>query len=173
VRRREFVAGLGSTAVWPVVARAQQAERMRRVGVLMGFEESDPEAKAFLSAFTHGLAEFGWIDRRAVRIDVRWAAGNVDRAQMFAKELVDLQPDVILSQTTLATAALQRITQTIPIVFVLVWDPIGSGFVAGLPRPGGNITGFMFQEASIVGKWLELLTEIAPGVSRVAIMFNP
>jgi putative tryptophan/tyrosine transport system substrate-binding protein len=104
---------------------------------------------------------------------IRWGASSVDRAQLFAKELVDLQPDVILSQTTPATAALQRVTQTIPIVFVLVYDPIGSGFVANLPRPGGNITGFMFQEASIVGKWLELLTEIAPGLRRVAIMFDP
>jgi putative tryptophan/tyrosine transport system substrate-binding protein len=115
----------------------------------------------------------GWIDGRTIRIDVRWAAGSVDRARTFAKEFVDLQPNVILSQTTFPTAALQRETQTIPIVFVLVYDPIGSGFVAGLPRPGGNITGFMFQEEAIVGKWLELLTEIAPGVRRVAIMFNP
>jgi putative tryptophan/tyrosine transport system substrate-binding protein len=173
MRRRDFIAGLGSTAAWPVMARAQQPDRLRRVGVLMGFEEIDLEAKAFLAAFTQGLAELGWIDGRTIRIDVRWAAGSVDRARMFAKELVDLQSDVILSQTTFPTAALQRETQTIPIVFVLVYDPIGSGFVAGLPRPGGNITGFMFQEEAIVGKWLELLLEIAPGVSRVAIMFNP
>jgi putative tryptophan/tyrosine transport system substrate-binding protein len=173
VKRRTFIAGLGGAAVWPVVARAQQPDRLRRVGVLMGFEEIDLEAKASLSAFTQGLAELGWIDGRTIRIDVRWAAGSVDRAQMFAKEFVDLQSDVILSQTTFPTAALQRETRTIPIVFVLVYDPIGSGFVASLPRPGGNITGFMFQEEAIVGKWLELLTEIAPGVSRVAIMFNP
>jgi putative tryptophan/tyrosine transport system substrate-binding protein len=174
MRRREFVAGLGgAAAAWSVAARAQQGERIRRVAVLMGFEEIDLETKAFLSAFTQTLAELGWIDGRTVRIDVRWAAGSVDRARMFAKEFVDLQPDVILSQTTLATAALQRETQTIPIVFVVVYDPIGSGFVAGLPRPGRNITGFMFQEGAIVGKWLELLTEIAPTVSRVAIMFNP
>jgi putative tryptophan/tyrosine transport system substrate-binding protein len=173
MRRREFIAGVGGAAISPLVARAQQPNRMQRIAVLMGFEESDPEAKAFLSTFTQGLAELGWIDRRTVRIDVRWGAGSVDRAQMFAKELVDLQPDVILSQTTPATAALQRETQTIPIVFVVVYDPIGSGFVAGLPRPGGNITGFMFQEGSIVGKWLELLTEIAPDLKRAAIMFNP
>jgi putative tryptophan/tyrosine transport system substrate-binding protein len=173
MRRREFIAGLGSVAAWPLVARAQQDGPVRRIGVLMPYEENDPEAKAQLSAFTQGLAELGWIDGRNLRMDVRWAGENVDLMRMFARELIDLQPDVILSHTTPATAALQRQTRTIPIIFVLVSDPIGSGFVASLSRPGGNITGFMLQEAGLAGKWLELLTEIAPAVRRTALMFNP
>jgi putative tryptophan/tyrosine transport system substrate-binding protein len=168
MRRREFIAGLGSAAAWPVAAGGQQGERMRRVGVLMGFEESNLEAKAFLFAFTQGLTELGWTDGRNVRIDVRWAAGSVDRARMFAKELVDLQPDVIFVSTTPVTAAIQRETRTIPIVFAF-----SSGFDAGPPRPGANITGFIGPQASLAGKWLELLTEIAPGIKRVAILFNP
>ena len=155
------------------VARAQQDERVRRIGVLMAYDESDPEAKTFLSAFTQGLAELGWAEGRNLRMDVRWTAGSVDRMRMYAKELVDLQPDVIFATRTPATAALQRETRTIPIVFVDVSDPIGSGFIARLPRPGGNITGFSGSEAAMGGKWLELLTEIAPGVKRVAVMFNP
>jgi putative tryptophan/tyrosine transport system substrate-binding protein len=167
MKRREFIAGLGAVA-WPVLARAQQAERMRRVGVLMGFEESNLEAKGFLSALTQGLAELGWTDGRNVRIDVRWAAGSVDRARMFAEELVGLQPDVIFVSTTLGTAAIQRQTRTIPIIFAF-----STGFDAGLPSPGANITGFIGPQASLAGKWLELLTEIAPGLKRVAIIFNP
>jgi putative tryptophan/tyrosine transport system substrate-binding protein len=173
MRRREFIAGLGSAAVWPLAARAQQAERVRRVGVLMPYNETDPGAKGQLSAFTQGLAELGWTDGRNMRMDVRWAAGDVDRMRVFAKELVGLQPDMILANTTPVTAALQRETMTIPIVFALVSDPVGEGFVAGLPRPGGNITGFITMEGAIAGKWLELLTEIAPDVKRAAIMFNP
>jgi ABC-type uncharacterized transport system substrate-binding protein len=128
---------------------------------------------AQLSGFVQGLAQLGWTDGRNVRMDLRWAAGSVDRTRMFAKELVDLQPDVILAHSTPATAALQRETRTIPIVFAVVSDPVGVGFVAGLPRPGGNLTGFIHMEASMGGKWLELLTEIAPGVKRATIMFNP
>ena len=143
MRRREFIAGLGGAAAWPLAARAQQPDRMRRIGVLMAWDENDPEAKACLSGFTQGLAELGWTDGRNLRMDVRWAAGNVDRMRMFAKELVDLQPDVILANSTPVTAALQRETRTIPIVFVTVSDPVGAGFVASLPRPGGNITGFI------------------------------
>jgi putative tryptophan/tyrosine transport system substrate-binding protein len=173
IKRREFIAGLGRAAAWPVVARAQQGERVRRIGALSAYHENDPGAKAQLSAFTQGLAELGWIDGRNLRMDVRWAGENVDLMRMFARELIDLQPDVILSHTTPATAALQRQTRTIPIIFVLVSDPIGSGFVASLSRPGGNITGFMLQEAGLAGKWLELLTEIAPAVRRTALMFNP
>jgi putative ABC transport system substrate-binding protein len=174
MQRREFIAGLGSAAAaWPAVARAQQGDRVRRIGVLMPTAESDPEAKARLSGFTQGLAELGWTDGRNVRMDVRWIAGSVNRARMFAKELVGLQPDVILAGTTPATAALQRETRTISIVFVSVSDPVGDGFVAGLPRPGGNLTGFISEEASMAGKWLELLTEIAPTIKRAAIMFNP
>jgi ABC-type uncharacterized transport system substrate-binding protein len=173
VRRRTFITLLGGATAWPLAARAQQLQRMRRVGVLMGFDENDPEARGWLSGFMQGLAELGWTDGRDVRMEVRWGAGNLDRMRTFAKELVDLQCDVILSQTTPATAALHRQTQTIPIVFVMVADPVGEGFVATVPRPGGNLTGFMLWESSIPGKWLELLTEIAPTVRRVALMFNP
>jgi putative tryptophan/tyrosine transport system substrate-binding protein len=173
MRRREFIAGLGGAAMWPLTTRAQQADRVRRVGVLLNFDENDSEAQAHLSTFTEGLAELGWTDGRNIRMDVRWGAGNVDRMRMFAKELVDLQPDVILSEGTATTAALQRETQTVPIVFAAVSDPVGEGFVASLPRPGGNLTGFNWVEAGMASKWVELLTEIAPGVKRVAIMFNP
>jgi len=171
--RRQFIAGLGGAAAWPLVARAQQADRMRRIGALMGYGENDPEARALLSGFTQGLAELDWTEGRNVRMDIRWAGNDLDRMRMFAKELVDLRPEMILVQGTPGTAALQRETRTIPIVFVLVSDPVGSGFVASVPRPGGNITGFITLEPSMAGKWLELLTEIAPGVKRAAIMFNP
>jgi putative tryptophan/tyrosine transport system substrate-binding protein len=173
MRRREFIGGLGGAVAWPLAARAQQGGPIRRIGVLMGNDENDPEAKAYLSDFTRGLGEFGWTDGRNLRMDVRWTAGNVDRAQTFGKELVDLRPDVILGHTTPVTAALQRETQTIPIVFAVVVDPVGSGFVASLPRPGGNITGFINIEAAMGGKWLELLREAAPRLTRAAIMFNP
>jgi putative tryptophan/tyrosine transport system substrate-binding protein len=172
--RREFIAGFGGVAAWPLVARAQRGERVRRVGVLMAVDETDPEGKARFPGFTQRLAELGWTDGGNLRMDVRWAAaGNLDRTRMFAKELVNLRPDVILANTTPATAALQRETRTIPIVFAGNSDPVGAGFVAGLPRPGGNITGFITLEASMAGKWLELLTEIAPGIKRVAMIFNP
>jgi putative tryptophan/tyrosine transport system substrate-binding protein len=173
VRRREFITFIGGSAAWPLTARAQQPGRIRRVGVLMAFDENDPEAKAYLSGFTQGLAELGWTDGRNLRMDVRWAAGNVERMRMFAKELLDLQPDVILAHGTPETAAFQRETRTIPIVFAVVSDPVGVGFVASLPRPGGNLTGFIHMEASLGGKWLELLTEIAPGVKRATIMSGP
>jgi putative ABC transport system substrate-binding protein len=171
MNRREFIAGLGAVA-WPVVARAQ-GERAPRVGVLMGFDESDAEAKAWLSVFQKELVQLGWIEGRNVRMEVRWAAGNPDRARMYAKELVDLQPDVILSQTSLTTRALRGETRTIPTVFAMVTDPIGQSFVASVPRPAGNITGFMTWDESIAGKWLQLLAEIAPSVKRAAVMFNP
>jgi putative ABC transport system substrate-binding protein len=146
---------------------------VRRIGLLLAGDENDPEEKALLAGVTQGLAELGWTDGRNLRMDVRWAADNLDRMRTFAKELVDLRPDVILALTTAPTAALQRETRTIPIVFAGVSDPVGSGFVASVRRPGGNITGFAYLEPSMVGKWLELLTEIAPGVKRVAAMFNP
>jgi len=174
VRRRDFITLLGGAAVaWPRTAHAQQPDRMRRIGVLMGWDENDPEAQFNLAAFVQGLQQLGWVDGRNVRIDYRWANGDINRMRMFAKELVDLQLDVILANTTPVTAALQRETRTIPIVFVIVSDPVGAGFVAGLPRPGGNITGFIHTEGEIAGKLLELLTEIAPSVKRAAIMFNP
>ncbi len=172
MRRREFIALFGGAAMWPVAAPAQQSDGRRRIGVLMGWDENDPLAKAGLVRFAQGLRELGWNDRN-LQTDFRWAAGNVDRMRMFAKELVDLKLDVVLANTTPVTAALVRETQTVPIVFVIVSDPIGAGFVASLARPGGNITGFINVEAAMGGKWLQLLTEVAPGVNRAAIMFNP
>jgi putative ABC transport system substrate-binding protein len=146
---------------------------MQRVGVLMPYDEHDPDAKVSLSAFIQGLATSGWADGRNVRVDLRWAAASVDLLRRFAKELVDLQPGVVLVVGTPGTASLKRETRTLPIVFVNVGDPVGDRFVAGLPRPDGNITGFMSQEAGMAGKWLELLTGIAPDITRVAAMFNP
>jgi putative ABC transport system substrate-binding protein len=174
LRRREFISLLGgAAAAWPLAARAQQASGMRRVGVLMGYAESDPEAKVFLAGFTQRLAELGWVEGRNLRMDVRWAPGSVDRMRTFARELVELQPDVILANSTPVTAALQRETRTIPIVFAVASDPVGSRFAASLARPGGNITGFSIAEPSLPGKWLELLIEIAPSLQRAAMMFNP
>jgi putative ABC transport system substrate-binding protein len=173
MRRREFIAGLGGAMTWPKIALGQQSEQVRRIGVLSTFNEDDPEAKAYLSEFVRGLQELGWTVGRNLRMDVRWAADNLDSIRVFAKELADLKPDLILAHSTPVTAALQRETRTIPIVFAGVSDPVGAGFVASLPRPGGNLTGFIFTEAGMASKWLELLMEIAPGVKRVAIMFNP
>src|SRR5215470_16522210 len=156
MRRREFMARLGSlAAAWPLVARAQPAEWMRRIGVLMGWDEGDPLAQASLAGLMRVLGELGWIDGRNLRTDIRWAAGNVDRMRTFAKELIDLRPDVILANTTPVAAALQRETRTIPIVFVIVSDPVGAGLVASLSNPGANVTGFINVEASLGGKWLE------------------
>jgi putative tryptophan/tyrosine transport system substrate-binding protein len=174
MRRREFIVVLGGAAVaWPLAAWAQQADRARRVGVLMGYAEADPLAKVLLAEFTQALSEFGWIEGRNLRMDVRWAPGNTDLMHKFAKELVSLQPDVILTNSTPVTAALKRETSTIPIVFAVVADPVGSGFVASLSRPGGNITGFGSMEGSMASKWLELLTAVAPNVKRAVMMFNP
>jgi putative ABC transport system substrate-binding protein len=174
MRRREFITLLGgAAAVWPLAARAQQSERMRRVGVLMGYAESDREGQAFVAAFREGLQKLGWTEGRNIRIDTRWAALGAESMQRFAKELVALQPDLIISPNTPTTAALLQQTRTIPIIFVNVADPVGSGFVASLPRPGGNVTGFITMEPTMAGKWLELLKEIAPRVVRVALLFNP
>jgi putative tryptophan/tyrosine transport system substrate-binding protein len=174
VKRREFITLLGgAAAAWPLAARGQPGERMRRIGVLMSVDEDDPQGKAQLSGFTQELAALGWTDGRNLRMEIRWGGANINRARVFAKELVALQPDVILAQGTPVTAALQRETRTIPIVFVVVTDPVGDGFVAGLPHPGGNITGFLTSESAITAKMLELLTEIAPGLKRVAMLFNP
>ena len=170
MKRREFIAGLGGAVAWPLVSRAQPGER--RIGVLMPVNESDPLARAFIAALREGLQQSGWIEGRNIQIVLRWA-DNIETRQRFAKELVALQPDLILSQSTPNTAALLQETKIIPIVFVQVTDPVGSGFVASIPRPGGNATGFIATEWTMAGKWLELLKEIAPRVSRVALVFNP
>jgi putative ABC transport system substrate-binding protein len=173
MKRRTFIAGLGSVAAWPMVARAQQGDRVRRIGMLIAGNESDPLYKARPPAFTQALADLGWTVGRNVRMDLRWGGGDASRIRALAHELVGLQPDIILANATPATAAVQRETRTIPIVFVNVSDPVASGIVARLDRPSGNITGFAVFEATLGGKWLELLSEIAPGLKRAAIMFNP
>jgi putative ABC transport system substrate-binding protein len=173
VRRRDFIAGLGGAAAWPVMARAQQSNQIRHIAVLMAFDEDDARAKSWLSRFTSGMAELGWTNGRNLQMDVRWAGADVSQMQLFAKELVSQRPDLILSFGTPVTAALQHETRTIPIVFAIVSDPVGEHFVATLARPGGNITGFHNSEDSIGGKWLELLKQAAPGVKRAAMIFNP
>ena len=174
IRRREFITLLsGGTVAWSLGARAQQGNRVRRIGYLTPADESDPEGKRRVSAFTQALADLGWTDGRNLRMDLRWYGDDINRIQALARELVGLQPDIILAGTTPATVALQRETRTIPIVFVNVNDPVASGLLARLHRPSGNITGFGNQEAGLGGKWLELLSEIAPGLRRAAIMFNP
>jgi putative tryptophan/tyrosine transport system substrate-binding protein len=174
VRRRDFITCLGGAAAWPLTAHAQQADRIRRIGVLVALAEDDPEIKARLAAFRQGLEKRGWSEGRNVSIDTRFAPdSSADRVQVLARELIALQPDVIFAQTTPVVAALQRESRTIPIVFVNIADPIGSGFVASLPRPGGNITGVMLYEASVTGKWLAMLKEIAPRLERAAFVTNP
>jgi putative ABC transport system substrate-binding protein len=173
LQRREFITFLGGAAAWPLAARAQQGERVRRIGVLLPYDENDPEPKRRVSAFAQALAGLGWTDGRNVRMDLRWAGGDINRIRALAQELVGLQPDIILANTTPATVALQRETRTIPIVFASVADPVASGIVPRLDRPSGNITGFANYEGSLGGKYLELLSEIAPGLKRAAIMFNP
>jgi putative ABC transport system substrate-binding protein len=173
MRRREFITLLGGAAAWPLAAWAQQGDRVRRIGVLMGGDENDPEPKRRLSAFTQALAGLGWTDGRNVRMDLLWYGDDFNRIRAVAQELVGLQPDIILASSTPAAIALQRETRTIPIVFAYVADPVPSGLVPRLDRPGGNVTGFGGTEASLGGRWLELLSEIAPGLKRAAIMFNP
>ena len=173
IGRREFNKLLGGAVAWPLVARAEPADRMRRIGVLMGVAENDPEGQARVAAFQQGLADLNWADGRNVRIEYRWAAGDVDRIRAYTRELVALAPDVLVGNGTPALRALRDATDSIPIVFVLVNDPVGQGFIANLARPGGNITGFSFLEYSMIGKSLKMLTQIAPKVHRVAIMFNP
>jgi putative ABC transport system substrate-binding protein len=171
MRRRDFVKGIvGSAAAWPLAARAQQADRMRRIGVLMNAAADDPEGQARIAAFHQGLQELGWTLGRNARIDARWGAVDADSSRRYAAELVGLAPDVILAAASAAIAALQQTTRTIPIVFTSVADPVGAGFVETLAHPGGNITGFSTFEYTLSGKWLELLKEIAPGVTRAAVL---
>jgi putative ABC transport system substrate-binding protein len=175
MRRRQFIALVGiAAATGPLAARAQQSDRVRRIGVLMGYAESDPDAQAKLAAFREALQKLGWAEGRNIRMDTRWPIpADTESMQRFAKELVALQPDLILSHITPTTAALLQQTRIIPIIFATVSDPVGSGFVASFPRPGGNVTGFTSIEPTMGGKWLELLKEIAPRLTRVAFLFNP
>jgi putative ABC transport system substrate-binding protein len=173
VRRRNFITLLGGAAAWPMAAWAQQGDRVRRIGVLMGGDENEPEVKLRLSAFTQAVAVLGWTDGRNVRMDVRWGGGDANRMRALAQELVGLQPDIIVASTTPVIIALQRETRTIPIIFANVGDPVASGIVPRLDRPNGNVTGFAILEGTLAGKWLELLSEIAPGLKRAAIMYNP
>jgi putative tryptophan/tyrosine transport system substrate-binding protein len=174
MRRREFITLLGGAAVgWPLGARAQQAERMRRIGVLMPLAAGDPAGQARIAVFAQGLQQSGWTIGRNVQIDTRWSAGNADDTRRYAAELVALAPGVILANGNAAVAPLLQATRTVPIVFVIVPDPVGAGFVDSLARPGGNATGFIAYEYSLAAKWLELLKQIAPGITRVAVLRDP
>ena len=174
MKRRQLITLLGcAVAAWPVAARAQQGGEMRRLGVLSNIGESDPEAQSMAAALHKGLRELGWVNGRNLQVDHRWGAGNPERIAAFAKELVALKPDVIVAHTTPSVIALRNETNTIPLVFVQVSDPIGTGFVTNMAHPGGSITGFTNFESSMVGKWVEMLKEMAPGISRVAFLFNP
>ena len=166
IGRREFIVLLGGAAAWPLAARAQQGDRMRRIGVLLPYDENDPLMKTGFSAFTQALASLGWTDGGNVRMDLRWGGGDINRIRALAQELVGLQPDIIVAGGSLATIAVQRETRTIPIVFANVGDPVARGIIARLDRPNGNITGFANLEASLGGKYLELLSEIVPGLKR-------
>jgi putative ABC transport system substrate-binding protein len=173
MRRREFITLLGGTAASPLIARAQQRERMRRICVLMSRSESDPQGLEDITAFAQGLAELGWTVGRNVQIEYRWGAGDLDRFRSYAAELVALSPDVVLATAGSIVGAFQQVSRTMPIVFVTTVDPVGGGWVESLSRPGTNATGFASREFSISGKWLELLKEIAPGTKRVAVVRDP
>jgi putative tryptophan/tyrosine transport system substrate-binding protein len=173
MRRREFIGFAGAAAAWPVVTRSQERGRTRRIGVLMSYAETNQEGQVRLAAFRNGLQKLGWAEGRNIRIDTRWDAVDVKLIQQFAKELIALQPELILSSNTPPTAALLQQTRIIPIIFAFAADPVGSGLVASFPAPGGNVTGFTVMEPTLPGKWLELLKEIAPRVSRVAFLFDP
>ena len=172
IKRREFIAGLGSVAAWPVVARGQDS-RLRRVGVLMGVVQDEPEGQTRIQAFRQGLADFGWVEGRNLHLDVRWSGLDIQRQQSDARDLVALAPEVILTGMTTTTLALRNATQRIPIVFVSLQDPVVNGVVSNLARPEANVTGFTGYEYSMAGKWLSLLKEAAPRLTRVALLFNP
>jgi putative ABC transport system substrate-binding protein len=173
MRRREFIAGLGAAAAWPLAAHAQTAERMRRIGVLAGVAADDPEGQVRNAAFLQGLRQLGWTDGRNMRIEYRWAAGSAGDLRKYAAELTALAPEVIFAAGGTSLGSLLQVTRTVPIVFAIVPDPVGSGFVESLARPGGNATGFMQFEYSLSGKWPELLKQIAPGVTRAAVLWDP
>ena len=173
MRRRTFIAALGGGVAWPLVARAQQNERVRRIGLLMNFPEADTEGNARLVAFLQRMRELGWSDGHNLKLEARWSGADIDRMRTFAREIVVQQPDLIVAVGTPATSAVMRETSTIPIVFTQVSDPIGGGIVTNLARPGGNVTGFTLFEFSIGSKWLQTIKQIAPNVTRVAVLFNP
>jgi putative ABC transport system substrate-binding protein len=173
MKRRDFIAGVGLATALPLMAVAQQPERMRRIGILMSYAEDEPEAQSRVATFLEALGKLGWIEGRNIQVDKRWATAGVEKLEHLADELIALKPDLVLSASTLTTKVLLNLTHTIPIVFATVVDPVGSGFVSSLPRPGTNATGFINLEGSIAGKWLELLKEIAPRLERVAFLFNP
>src|SRR5215467_1050769 len=173
MNRRSLITLLGGAVAWPVAARAQQPERMRRIGVLMNRAADNPEGQTRFAAFLQGLQESGWAVGRNARIDIRWGTDDVDRQRTYAAELVALMPDIILASGTLSLAAMQQASRSVPIVFAAVADPVAGGFVDSLARPGGNVTGFMPSEYSLSGKGLELLKEVAPGVKRAAVLRNP
>jgi putative tryptophan/tyrosine transport system substrate-binding protein len=173
IGRRKFLATLGGAAVWPLAARAQQSERMRRVGVLMNGAATETIPQSYVAAFVQELRQLGWTEGRNLRIDVRWNAGDAALARIYAAQMIGLTPDVILTASTTNLTVIQQATNTVPVVFVQVSDPVEQGFVASITKPGGNLTGFSMYEFSVGGKWVDLLKEIAPSLSRVAVMFNP
>jgi putative ABC transport system substrate-binding protein len=173
MRRREFIAGLGGAVAWPLLARAQPGERIRRIGVMLGLPENDPEAKVIATALREGLQEAGWIEGHNIRTDYRWAVNNPERSRAAVKELLALSPDVIMPGTTQMMDAVRHANSSVPAIFVNVSDPVGTGFVESLARPGGNITGFTNFEYAMGEKWLQALKEIAPGVTRTAVIANP
>jgi putative ABC transport system substrate-binding protein len=176
VKRREFITLVGGVAAWllaPHGAIAEPSDRLRRIAMLSGFAATDPEAQARVAALQQGLKELGWAEGRNISIDFRWGTGERDQMRAFARELIDLKPEVILGMTTPAVTALVQETKTIPILFVNIVDPLGRGFISNMARPGGNVTGFLNFEFSMGGKWLETLKQIAPAVRRVALLFNP
>jgi ABC-type uncharacterized transport system substrate-binding protein len=173
MRRRNFIALLGSAAAWPLAARAQQPERMRRIGVLMNGAATETMPQSYVAAFVQGLRQLGWTEGQNLRIDVRWNAGDAALARIYAAQLIGLTPDVILAASTTNLTVIRQATSTVPVVFVQVSDPVEQGFVASITKPGGNLTGFSMYEFSVGGKWVDLLKEIAPSLARVAVMFNP
>jgi len=174
MRRREFIGLLGgATTAWPLAVQAQQGEQIRRVGILSQYREGDAEGQTSIAALQRGLEDLGWREGHNIRFDIRWAAGDPNKARAFAKEMIGMAPDVIVPSSNLVTTIVQQETRTIPIVFILVGDPVGSGYVASMARPSGNVTGFAVVENEIAGKWVEILHEIAPQVSRVGFIFHP
>jgi putative tryptophan/tyrosine transport system substrate-binding protein len=173
VKRREFISLIGGAAAWPLAARAQQPERMRRIGVLMNGAATETIPQSYVAAFVQGLHQLGWTEGRNLRIDVRWNAGDAALARIYAAQLIGLAPDVILASSTTNLTVIRQATSTVPVVFVQVSDPVAQGFIANVTKPGGNLTGFSMYEYSIGGKWLDLLKEMVPALARVAVVFNP